>query len=402
MYVAVKGGEFAISQSQRLVAEARRGDEGIPELDVAQVSDQLYLGVSRVMAEGALYDPELAALALKQARGDTVEAVHLLRAFRNTLPRLGMTTPIDTNRMVVRRRISAVFKDVPGGQMLGPTFDYTHRLLDFGLLHDTTRLPGARPVDGDTTRRPTDDGNGSAEEARATDEVPGSMPRVLDLLGAEGLVEPEHPDESARPVGDLTRDPVSYPAARDIRLQNLARGDEGFLLSLGYSTQRGFGNSHPFAGEIRMGDVQLEIVPEELGFPIDIGDICVTECQMVNQFAGSRTVAPAFTARSRRPRSPAARRARRWPWPWWIVPCERGSWASPSRRPPRTRSSSCPTRTTWRPPASCNTSSCPTTSTSSRSLSCCDSCAANTPNDRRPSRHEHTSIAPGFGPPGSP
>jgi len=36
-------------------------------------------------------------------------------------------------------------------------------------------------------------------------------------------------------------------------------------------------------------------VPEELGFAIDIGEIMVTECQMVNQFKGSQTQAPTFT-----------------------------------------------------------------------------------------------------------
>ena len=77
--------------------------------------------------------------------------------------------------------------------------------------------------------------------------------------------------------------------------RDLARGDEGFLLGLGYSTQRGYGGSHPFAGEIRMGEVSVEIVPTELGFPIDIGEIVLTECQMVNQFAGSKTEPAQFT-----------------------------------------------------------------------------------------------------------
>jgi len=80
-----------------------------------------------------------------------------------------------------------------------------------------------------------------------------------------------------------------------VRLQNLARGDEGFLLALGYSTQRGYGNNHPFVGEIRFGGVPVSFVPEELGFAIEIADIDVTECDMVNQFAGSHDVPPQFT-----------------------------------------------------------------------------------------------------------
>jgi alpha-D-ribose 1-methylphosphonate 5-triphosphate synthase subunit PhnI len=64
---------------------------------------------------------------------------------------------------------------------------------------------------------------------------------------------------------------------------------------MGYSTQRGYGGAHPFAGEIRYGAVTVEILPEELGFPIEIGEITVTECEMVNQFKGSRTEPPQFT-----------------------------------------------------------------------------------------------------------
>jgi alpha-D-ribose 1-methylphosphonate 5-triphosphate synthase subunit PhnI len=64
---------------------------------------------------------------------------------------------------------------------------------------------------------------------------------------------------------------------------------------MAYSTQRGYGANHPFVGEIRQGEVTVEIVPPELGFAIEIGDINVTECQMVNQFNGSRTEPPQFT-----------------------------------------------------------------------------------------------------------
>src|SRR5438045_1518870 len=137
MYVAVKGGERAIENAHRWLAHERRGDPGVPELSLDQISEQLSLGVDRVMAEGSLYDRELAALAIKQARGDLVEAIFLLRAYRTTLPRLATTVPIETGTISPRRRISATFKDLPGGQILGPTFDYTHRLLDFALAAET-------------------------------------------------------------------------------------------------------------------------------------------------------------------------------------------------------------------------------------------------------------------------
>jgi len=146
MYVAVKGGERAIDAADVWVADRRRGDRALAELSIQQIRQQLHLSVARVMAEGALYDPELAALAIKQAAGDLVEAAFLLRAYRTTLPRLADSAPIDTARMHVMRRISATFKDIPGGQILGPTTDYGQRLLDFSLLdHETEVSTQAAP-----------------------------------------------------------------------------------------------------------------------------------------------------------------------------------------------------------------------------------------------------------------
>src|SRR5260221_2609232 len=150
MYVAVKGGERPMENAHGLLAHERRGDREIPELSLAQISEQLSLGVDRVMTEGSLYAPELAALAIKQARGDMIEAIFLLRAFRATLPRFGATEPVDTGHMHVRRRISSTFKDIPGGQILGPTFDYTHRLLDpqlaDGLIPEPPAMSDASAV----------------------------------------------------------------------------------------------------------------------------------------------------------------------------------------------------------------------------------------------------------------
>lgn len=276
MYVAVKGGETAILNSYKLLAEQRRGDAGTPELSVQQIREQLRLAVDRVMTEGSVYDPELAALAIKQAAGDVVEAIFLLRAYRATLPRLGSSVALDTARMQLDRRISATFKDLPGGQVLGPTYDYTQRLLDFTLLANGQQATGA-------------------PAATPAVEAPTFTPRVVDLLNHEGLIEThEVPPGDPAPV-DLTRTPLRFPADRATRLQNLARGDEGFLLAMAYSTQRGYSHSHPFVGEIRVGTAELEIVPEELGFAISIGDMALTECEMVNQFAGSKTEPPQFT-----------------------------------------------------------------------------------------------------------
>src|SRR3989344_3531598 len=183
MYVAVKGGEAAILNSYQLLARQRRGDVSGPQLSGAQIRPQPKLAGGRVMTEGSVYDPELAALAIKQAAGDLVEAIFLLRAYRATLPRLGTTCPLDTSRMALDRRIR------------------------------------------------------------------------------EGWTEPRLVPPGAPAPTDLTREPLRFPANRATRLQNLARGDEGFLLAMAYSTQRGYSHSHPFVGEVRLGTVAVEVVP---------------------------------------------------------------------------------------------------------------------------------------------
>lgn len=270
MYVAVKGGERAIDNAHAWLAEERRGDPAVPDLTVAQIREQMRLAVNRVMAEGSLYDPDLAALAIKQARGDLIEAVFLIRAYRTTLPRLGSSQPVDTGVMAVDRRVSATFKDLPGGQVLGPTFDYTHRLLDFKLA-----------AEGDVPPAPM-------QEA-----VPEPVPHVTGFLNRDGLIEAEPRDDTTPP--DLTREPLELPASRPLRLQALARGDEGFILSLAYSTQRGYGRTHAFVGELRIGRVAVEVEIPELGFAVEIGEVELTECETVNQFKGSKTEPPQFT-----------------------------------------------------------------------------------------------------------
>lgn len=272
MYVAVKGGEKAIANAHRLLAARGRGPADTPRIRHDQVRDQLGVLIARVMTEGSLYDPDLAAMAVLQAQGDVLEAITLLRSYRTTLPRFGTTEALDTSALpAADRRISAAFKDIPGGQRLGATFDYTHRLL-------SGSAPQPVPPDGD-------------------DAAPSEpMPRVTDVLGASALIEPDGDADDGDPdPGDLTREPTVFPMTRAERLQALSRGDEGFLLALGYSTQRGYGNTHPFAGEIRVGEVEVEFDAPEIGHPVPIGRIELTECQMINQFVGGGGREPQFT-----------------------------------------------------------------------------------------------------------
>ena len=270
MYVAVKGGERAIENAHAFLAEERRGDTSVAELSIPQIREQLRLAVNRVMAEGSLYDADLAALAIKQSRGDLIEAVFLIRAYRTTLARFGGSNPVDTGRMACVRRISATFKDAPGGQVLGPTFDYTHRLLDFKLLAE-----------------------GGVAVAPQSPALPADVPHITSFLNRDGLIEAEVASDATPP--DLTREPLELPASRPLRLQAITRGDEGFILSLAYSSQRGYGRTHAFVGELRIGLVPVDMHIAELGFAVDIGEVELTECETVNQFKGSKTEPPQFT-----------------------------------------------------------------------------------------------------------
>jgi len=257
-YVAVRGGEDAIRNSETLLTLYRRRGVGDP-IQVAQIQEQMRLAVDRVMAEGSLFDATLAALAVKQAEGDLVEAAFLVRAYRSTLPRLRTTPVLRTGEMRLIRRISAAFKDVPGGQLLGPTRDYTQRLLDFGLLEDTEPLP----------------------EAPRVTLPPGIPPceKVSTFLRNEGLIGSPAGDAPV-PV-DVTREATAVPMPRSARLQHLARGDEGALLALAYSSMRGYGNVHPTVAELRVGYLPIRVRVPGLSDPVTIGELLVTEVEMI-------------------------------------------------------------------------------------------------------------------------
>lgn len=273
-YVAVKGGNAAIEEACRLFAYERTKGASAP-LGVDQIREQLYLAVDRIMGEGGLYAPELAALAFKQAAGDSFEAAFMLRAFRATQRRLGYSLAAGTEKMRVIRRISSAFKDIPGGQILGATSDYTLRLIDFDLLSD------------DEARR-------RAFRERIFShlpqdiEIPQTFPKVISILRREGLLE----DELAllqrkESIADITRQPLTFPAPRSASLQALARGETGGLLALAYSSMRGYGNIHPTLGELRVGYLPLTTRHPVSGEPYVIGEVKVTEAEVLARMEGN-------------------------------------------------------------------------------------------------------------------
>jgi alpha-D-ribose 1-methylphosphonate 5-triphosphate synthase subunit PhnI len=245
------------------------GPEGSSPIQVSQIRDQMRLAVDRVMSEGSLYALSYAALALKQSEGDTFEAAFIMRAFRSSLPRSFKSEIVSTDQMRVIRRISATFKDVPGGQVLGPTRDYAIQLLDFSLMEENEEA--IEQFKSEYLKN----------SVTNTTEVP-SFPQVLDLLREEGLLDPAPPISGDRPF-DITVESLRFPAPRSAKLQALARSETGGMMALAYSTMRGFGSVHPAIGELRVGFVPLWVRHPSVDDPLFAGEVMVTEAQVISE-----------------------------------------------------------------------------------------------------------------------
>ncbi len=266
-YVAVRGGASAIEASVERLEFLRTRSGRV--VDVADISAGLSALVTQVMSEASLYAPSLAALAIKQAQGSPEEAVFILRAYRSTVPRLHYTGTLTTDSMRVQRRISAAFKDVPGGQILGASTDYTHRLLNFDLIQENA----------DEIVRQLQEYHHSAR-----DPVPiETYPKVIDYLRAEGLLVPVPEDNT--PPKDVTTSSISFPTVRSERLQTLTRGQTGAVTALGYAALRAYGGGamHATVGEVRVGMLPV-LVPDPGGSADNedahyVGEIELTEVE---------------------------------------------------------------------------------------------------------------------------
>ncbi len=271
-YVAVRGGSEAVARAEELVSCLRLLGGSTP-LQLPQIRDQLRHAVGRAMHEGALYAPLLAALAVKQAEGDSIEAAFLLRAYRTTLPRVMASLPVSGREMFCLRRISASFKDIPGGQILGPATDYLIRLLQPALAdEDITAVAQA----AEQYARLVETG-GCHRGAW------GRFPKVADYMRQERMIV-DLPSESTpeRPF-DITREPLTFPCPRSARLQALAQADTTSLMSFAYSSVRGYGDAHPTLVELRYGYLPVQVSHPLTGEPITIGEIEATEAEVASK-----------------------------------------------------------------------------------------------------------------------
>lgn len=282
-YVAIRGGQQAIAGAAEVIERQRRAGDA-PPIGVDVIADQLSGLTWKVVAEGGLYDPELAALAVKQMQGDTLEAAFSLRAHLSTKPRLATTPKLDTANMRVVRRISSAFKEIPGGQFLGASRDYSLRLLDFALLDESPEAFRQSMT--------------SFVEGAQLCEVPDSFVKVLDSLRDEGLLNRVSPEQVAahpRPF-DITREALKFPACRSAVLAKLARSEAGSLLAMAYSNMRGYGDVHPTIAELRVGYLPIMLPHPLTGELCEAGEVLMTECEVVARYESSdNDEMPTFT-----------------------------------------------------------------------------------------------------------
>lgn len=304
MYVAAKGGEQAIQNAEQFYGLLN----GPLTLEAVRlIQERLPYLVDRVMGEGSLYSPELAALALAQTGGDLYEAVLLLRAYRATQPRIAYAQPASADRLLTVRRISASFKDIPGGQILGPSLDYSHRLLRLDVLdaassdqRSATNQTEERAVNG------TGATNGShqlstiryqPEFIPAERPSPPNQPAVADWQRGQGLLPPTEPEQiDPAAIPDVTTDTVMFPAPRAHRLQALARADTGGTLALGYSVMRGYGMIHPTVNELRLGYAEVELTHPVTGAVFSAGRVKVSQCEVISPDHGEQGYMLGFAA----------------------------------------------------------------------------------------------------------
>ena len=271
-YSGARGGLAAILAAERLVRDAR-DHAPAPWASTEQITSRFRLAVDRVQGEAGLYHEPTAADAFRQAEGDTLEAAHLVRAHRSTLPRLAVSEPVSPDEMVVLRRIVPAHRTPDGPQLLGRTTDYTGRQLERPVA------PPPAAGDGYGAEVPERSSEQRSPEQRHPVRF-SALLRSLDLLV-------EHPRVDAEPF-DVTRRPARPPAPRSAVLASMARAETGALVGLWYRSVLGpDGDIHEVTlGEVRHGRLPLRVRHPHTGRPVEIGRFRATETEAIEDLDG--------------------------------------------------------------------------------------------------------------------
>jgi alpha-D-ribose 1-methylphosphonate 5-triphosphate synthase subunit PhnI len=250
-YVAVKGGEEAIANSLSFYKDLIK-----EEIDSDAIENSLRFAVDKVISEGSLYSKKLSSLAIKKSGGDLLNAAFLLRAHRSSCARIGVAKTINTENMRVLRRISSAFKDIKGGQILGPSNDYEVKLVL------------------DNINKNFWDYNGNSYEDVYIESA-------LKPLRDRNLVKKLKKDKK---IFDVTRKYPTYPYPRSAVMQIMARGESGSMLAFAYTSMRGYGDVHPTIGDLRLGFCDVVFTHPLTKNEVKIGEIELTACEVIATF----------------------------------------------------------------------------------------------------------------------
>jgi alpha-D-ribose 1-methylphosphonate 5-triphosphate synthase subunit PhnI len=251
-YVAIKGGEKAIKNSLAFYEEQIEQDQ---QIEAEDIQKSLRYAVDKVMSEGSLYSKKLAAISIKKSGGDLLNAAFYLRAHRSSCARVGIAQTIHTDQMRVIRRISSAFKDIKGGQILGPSNDYEIKLI----------LKKA-------TEKQLWDGYEKSDIV---------VESALTPLRKKELVKRLPKDET---ISDITRIFPNPPYPRSAVLQIMSRGESGSMLGFAYTSMRGYGDVHPTVGDLRLGSCDVLFTHPFTKNDVKIAEIDVTACEIAATF----------------------------------------------------------------------------------------------------------------------
>jgi alpha-D-ribose 1-methylphosphonate 5-triphosphate synthase subunit PhnI len=281
-YVSARGGLDAIHAAERLVRRLRLTSDS-NWLEETQVLDKLRLLVDRVMSEAGLWDPRLAATAVRQSEGDVTEAVHLLRAYRSTLPRFAYCEIVDADAVRVRRRIVPAFQRVPGDQLLGRSVDYTARFLE-RTPDDEAREEAEKLRAQGTVGESTDENLGASNDGQTPSQSSDvqSPRRLMELLREMDMLVDRRVDGDPEPF-DITRSPARPPAPRSALLSSMSRADTGALVNQWYRNILGpDGYLHEVTlGEVRHGLLSVDVAHPVTGERVSVADVRVTEVEAI-------------------------------------------------------------------------------------------------------------------------
>ncbi len=257
-YVAIKGGAEAIRASKSFFHTELKAGENIEDEAIIK---GLRFSCDRVMGEGALYTEKLAARAIRKSGGDLLEAAFYVRAHRSTCQRIGSAKMIHTDTMHILRRISSTFKDISGGQILGPSCDYVIRLFSSFKAEQEAVSQVFRKEEKDTDTQV----ESALQPLRDSDKIV-----LLD-------------NTEAKPF-DVTRAFPLPPYPRSALMQIMTRGETGAMLAFAYTSMRGYGDVHPTIGDLRLGMADIQFEHPFTGKNTKVGIIRVTACETVGSF----------------------------------------------------------------------------------------------------------------------